>query len=303
MPDYGHPIEFGYFLLPDHGDPQGTLRLARTLDTLGYDLIGIQDHPYQAKHVDSLTLATYVLAQTKRVRVFPDVANLPLRPPLMLAKQAATLDLLSNGRFLLGLGAGGFWDAITAMDGPARTPGEAIRALDEGVDLIRAFWRERSLRTSGEFYSANGLRPGPTPTNDIPVWLGVLGPKALALTGRIGDGWVPSMPYVPPAKAVESNRRIDEAARAAGRDPSAIRRVYNLGGDISPVLEAPYSAEDTQIAGPVGHWVDVLTHLATEVGFSTFIFWGTPSRTLLRLYIEEIAPAVRERVAEVRARR
>ena len=73
--------------------------------------------------------------------------------------------------------------------------------------------------------------------------------------------------------------------------------------DISPVLEAPYSADDTQIAGPVGHWVEVLTHLATNLGFSTFIFWGTPSRTLLRLYIEEIAPAVRERVAEVRAQR
>jgi alkanesulfonate monooxygenase SsuD/methylene tetrahydromethanopterin reductase-like flavin-dependent oxidoreductase (luciferase family) len=125
----------------------------------------------------------------------------------------------------------------------------------------------------------------------------------LALTGRIGDGWVPSMPYVPPAKAIDSMAIIDAAAVEAGREPSAIRRIYNLGGDISPVQEAPYSPTDTQIAGPVDHWIEVMSHLATDVGFDTFVFWGTPSRALLRLYIEEIAPGVRDRVATIRRER
>src|SRR5690348_11505038 len=101
MPDYGHDLQFGFFLDPTSGDPAGTLALGRALDDLGYDLIGIQDHPYQPRHYDALALIAVLLGQTRRVRIFPDVANLPLRPPAMLAKQAATLDQLSGGRFEL----------------------------------------------------------------------------------------------------------------------------------------------------------------------------------------------------------
>src|SRR6266511_2780155 len=82
------------------------------------DLVGIQDHPYQRRFLDTLALIETLLAETRRVRVFPDVANLPLRPPATLAKEAASLDVLSGGRFELGLGAGAFWDAIEAMGGP-----------------------------------------------------------------------------------------------------------------------------------------------------------------------------------------
>src|SRR5581483_1923067 len=97
-----------------------TLALGHALDDLGYDLIGIQDHPYQARHYDALALIAFLLGQTERVRIFPDVANLPLRPPAMLAKQAATLDQLSGCRFELGLGAGAFWEGVRAMGGPVR---------------------------------------------------------------------------------------------------------------------------------------------------------------------------------------
>src|SRR5690606_10284196 len=116
---------------PHHGDPQGTLELAGNLDQLGYDLIGIQDHPYHRDHFDTMSLIATILAQTEQVRLFPDVANLALRPPAVLAKTAATLDQLSGGRFELGLGSGGFWDAIHAFGGPRRTPGEASDSLIE----------------------------------------------------------------------------------------------------------------------------------------------------------------------------
>ena len=134
------------------------------------------------------------------------------------------------------------------------------------------------------------------------IWLGVVGPRALRLTGELGDGWLPSMSYVPPAKAIKSNAIIDDAARAAGRNPAAIRRLYNIGGDVAPVVEAGLSDQDTQIVGPIVHWIDVLTRLAVEQGFSTFILWGVPTAPRLRMFIEEIAPAVRERVAEIRRR-
>ena len=303
MPDYGHDLQFGFFLDPTATDPPRTVEIARVLDRLGYDLIGIQDHPYQARHFDALALIGYLLGQTERVRIFPDVANLPLRPPAMLAKQAATLDLLSGGRFELGLGTGAFWEAIGAMGGPVRTPGEAVASLREAIEIVRAFWAGGSLRHAGEHYRVVGARPGPPPAHDIGIWLGVTGPRALRLTGELADGWVPSMSYVPPAKAAEGNARIDAAAREAGRDPAAIRRIYNIGGDVAPVEEAGSDPEDGQIVGPREHWATVLTRLATEQGFSTFVLWGVPTAPRLRMFIEEIAPVVRERVAAVRAAR
>ena len=300
MPDYGHDLQFGFFLDPSTGDPARTLEIARILDELGFDLIGIQDHPYQQNHFDALALMGVILGGTERIRVFPDVANLPLRPPAMLAKAAATLDQLSSGRFELGLGAGAFWDGVRAMGGPVREPKEALAALREAITVMRDFWSGRTLRHDGEIYQAVGARPGPRPAHEIGIWLGVTGPRALRLTGELADGWVPSMSYVPPAKAVESNRAIDDAARAAGRDPAAIRRIYNIGGDVAPVVEAGGSPDDTQIVGPREHWVEVLTHLAVHHGFSTFILWGVPTAPRLRMFIEEIAPAIKERVAAAR---
>jgi alkanesulfonate monooxygenase SsuD/methylene tetrahydromethanopterin reductase-like flavin-dependent oxidoreductase (luciferase family) len=300
LADYGHDLQFGFFLDPSTGHPERTLEIARILDELGYDLVGIQDHPYQQKHFDALALIGVILGQTQRIRVFPDVANLPLRPPAMLAKQAATLDQLSGGRFELGLGAGAFWSGVQAMGGPVREPKEALAALREGMTLIRDFWSGSTLRHDGDIYQAIGTRPGPTPAHEIGIWLGVTGPRALRLTGELADGWVPSMSYVPPSQAAKSNAIIDEAARAAGRDPAAIRRIYNIGGDVSPIVEAGGSDDDQQIVGPRDHWVEILTHLALDHGFSTFVLWGVPAAPRLRMFIEEIAPAVRERVAQAR---
>jgi alkanesulfonate monooxygenase SsuD/methylene tetrahydromethanopterin reductase-like flavin-dependent oxidoreductase (luciferase family) len=302
MTDYGHPLEFGFFLSPDHRDPTGTLSLARELDDLGYDLIGIQDHPYQRAHFDTMSLIGVILGQTSRVKLFPDVANLPLRPPAMLAKAAASLDQLSGGRFELGLGAGAFWDAIAAWGGPVRQPGEAVAALTEAIEIIRALWgSQRGVRYKGTYYQLEGVQPGPRPAHEIGIWLGVIGPRMLKLTGHVADGWVPSMAYVPPANAAISNAIIDEAARAAGRDPSAIRRIYNLGGELTRGAGGQTTDQDQQIVGPVEHWVEVLTHLAIDHGFSSFIFWPPPDPEAPRLFIEEVAPAVRERVAARRA--
>jgi Luciferase-like monooxygenase len=136
--DYGHRLEFGYFLTPDAGNPVGVLETARLLDALGYDLIGVQDHPYQPRHLDTSSLLAAILAQTTSVRVFAAVGNLPLRPPAVLAKAAATLDLLSGGRFELGIGAGGDLEAAQAMGAPAKTPAESLEALEEALALMRA---------------------------------------------------------------------------------------------------------------------------------------------------------------------
>ena len=138
MPDYGRDVTFGYFLIPNAADP--LLDIAREIEARGLDWIGIQDHPYQRRFVDTWTLLGAVAAVTTRVGFFPDVANLPLRPPAMMAKAAASLDVLSGGRFELGLGAGNFWDAIEAYGGPRREPRDALAALEEAILLIRLLW-------------------------------------------------------------------------------------------------------------------------------------------------------------------
>jgi alkanesulfonate monooxygenase SsuD/methylene tetrahydromethanopterin reductase-like flavin-dependent oxidoreductase (luciferase family) len=302
MADYGHQIEFGYFLAPDARDPDGVLETARLADRLGYDLLGVQDHPYQRAHLDTLSLLGVILAHTERIRVFQAVGNLPLRPPAVFAKAAATLDLLSGGRFEAGLGAGGFLEAAHAMGAPALTPGESLEALEEAVAILRASWSgARSLRFDGRHYRLDGMRPGPAPAHPIAIWLGAAKPRALALTGRAADGWfAPLMNYQPPAAAAEAQALIDSAARQAGRDPGEIRRIYNVPGAFTPAAPAPASDSDETIVGPPEHWVEVLTHLALDLGFGAFTLATPPDPDTLRTFIEDVAPQVRERVAAAR---
>jgi alkanesulfonate monooxygenase SsuD/methylene tetrahydromethanopterin reductase-like flavin-dependent oxidoreductase (luciferase family) len=297
VPDYGRPLEFGYFIEPSAERAAEVVQLAQRLEGLSYDLVGIQDHPYQRRFLDTFALVGYVLARTERIRVFTDVANLPLRPPAMLAKTAASLDALSGGRFELGLGAGSFWDAIEAMGGPRRTPREATEALAEAIDVIRLVWSGgRGLRYDGQHYRLDGVHSGPVPAHDIGIWLGVLKPKGLALAGRAADGWVPSLRYVPPAAAAAGHARIDEAARAVGRDPAGIRRAYNLNGEITEA--GPVSArDDATIVGPPRHWAETIAHFAGELGFDTFLFGGSDPAAI-EAFIGEIAPRVRQLVGD-----
>ncbi len=278
--DYGQPVRFGVFLTPDASQPQRLLELSGLADELGFDLIGVQDHPYQRRFLDTWTLLTAIAMGTKTVQVFPDVANLPLRPPAVLAKAAASLDLLSGGRLELGLGAGGAWDAIKAIGGPVRTPGESVSAVEEAIQVIRLMWSgERNVRFDGKFYQLAGVQTGPKPPHPIGIWLGAYKPRMLSLVGRAADGWVPSLGYVQPADLLEGNQRIDEAAAAAGRDPGAIRRLLNAGADVS---------------------VEMFTSLTVEHGMDTYVIGGIEDPEALRWFASDVIPAVREAVARAR---
>ncbi|MGH3507538.1 MAG: LLM class flavin-dependent oxidoreductase, partial [Nocardioidaceae bacterium] len=195
--DYGHELAFGSFLTPDAADPHAVVELGRVTELAGLDLVTIQDHPYQARHVDTWTLLAFIAASTTRVSVAPNVANLPLRPPFVLARSVATLDVLSSGRVELGLGAGAFWDAIVAAGGMRRSPGQAVEALSEAIDVIRAAWLPggETVRHEGKHYRVKGVRAGPSPAHDVEIWLGAYRPRMLRLTGRKADGWLPSQGY------------------------------------------------------------------------------------------------------------
>jgi FAD/FMN-containing dehydrogenase len=280
--DYGHPLRFGTFLTPVNAPASRPVELAVFAEQLGFDLVTFQDHPYQPSFTDAWTLLTWVAARTEKIQLAGNVLNLPLRPPAVLARAAAGLDLLSGGRLALGLGAGGFWDPIVAMGGDRLTPGQAITALGEAVDVIRGIWDEaerRPLKIEGERYRVVGAKRGPSPAHAIPIWIGALKPRALRLIGRKADGWLPSLAYLPVDAIGESNDRIDQAATAAGRDPREVVRLLNIGPDRT---------------------VAQIADLALAHGFSTFILATDDPRALER-FAAEVAPAVREVVAAHRS--
>ncbi|HET6547958.1 MAG TPA: LLM class flavin-dependent oxidoreductase [Solirubrobacter sp.] len=269
MPDYGHDLLFGTFITPQNQRPQDVVALAQLTEQAGLDLVTFQDHPYQAAFLDTWTLLTWVAAQTESVRLASNVLNLPLRPPAVLARAAASLDLLSGGRFELGLGAGGFPDPVAAMGGPRRTPGESVDALNEALDVIRAIWdvdERGGVRVDGEHYRVRGAKRGPEPAHDIQIWLGALKPRMLRLIGRKADGWLPSLMYLKDGDLESGNRTIDAAAAAAGRDPREIRRLLNV-----PAAQA--SPEE---------WAEELLPFALEHGVSAFIAMADDPGTIER---------------------
>jgi len=271
-----HPIRFGVALPPAATSLDEQLLLAQAADAAGLDLIGVMDHPYHPRYLDTLSLIGMLLARTERVHIFPDVADLPLRPPQMLAKAAASLDLLSGGRFELGLGSGGYWDAIKTFGVRPLTRAQAVDALEEAIGIIRALWSgARGIRFSGEYYRLEEAAGGPAPPHETGIWVGAQGTRLLETTGRLADGWAAPIPsYLPYERWGEAQTRIDSAARAAGRDPSAIRRLAQVAG---AVTDPPGRAWEPVGAAPIrGHaaqWADVITYLVDELRFDAVVFW------------------------------
>jgi alkanesulfonate monooxygenase SsuD/methylene tetrahydromethanopterin reductase-like flavin-dependent oxidoreductase (luciferase family) len=268
------------------------------------DLIGIEDTLSSPGFLDTFALIGNLLAKTQRMRFFPDVADLPMRPPWALAKLAASLDAMSSGRFELGLGAGGFLDRAAAMGGPARTRGESVEALEEAIEILRSFWDGQGpVDFQGRHYSVGGVDPGPAAAHPIQIWVGALKPRMLDLAGRLADGWVASYPYSAPAEIPEMRRRIDEGAARAGRDPSEIRGICNIWGEIA---DGPIRSEHQgypALVGPSSHWIESLSGYVSELGFETLVFWPTadPSDQIER-FAADVMPGVREAVTAWRPR-
>jgi alkanesulfonate monooxygenase SsuD/methylene tetrahydromethanopterin reductase-like flavin-dependent oxidoreductase (luciferase family) len=293
--DYGHELLFGTFVTPAAAAPNAVIALARATEASGLDLVSVQDHPYQPRFLDAWTLLAAIGAATERVRVFPNVANLPLRPPAVLARSVASLDLITGGRVELGLGAGAFRDAVVANGGPGREPGEAVEALEEAVEIIRALWAPGgTVRVAGKHYQVAGAKAGPAPAHDVGIWVGAYKPRLLRVTGRVADGWLPSLGYLPPERLGEANRIIDDAAAAAGRSPGDVRRLYNVNG--------AFGRGGGLLQGSPADWAEQLAELTLGEGMSAYVL-ATDEPDAIRRFGAEVAPRVRELVAAERAGR
>jgi alkanesulfonate monooxygenase SsuD/methylene tetrahydromethanopterin reductase-like flavin-dependent oxidoreductase (luciferase family) len=288
---------FGIFPVPLAADYPSIVEAVLAAERGDLDLVGIQDHPYQRRFLDTFALIADLLARTSRLTFFPDVASLPLRGPVMLAKAAASLDVMSGGRFELGLGAGIFWDAVAGMGGPRRTAGESIDALEEAIAIVRAALDgERVVRGPGPFYPIPGYPPGPPPAHRVEIWLGAYRRRGLGLTGRLADGWLPSLSYMAPDAFREATAIVDDAAVSAGRDPRSVRRIYNVGGRITDGERG-----DGPLDGPADQWIETLTHWTLDLGVDGFIFWPPDaSVATVERFAAEIVPAVRAAVAAAR---
>lgn len=298
MPDYGQPLRFGISIDPRTAGFRSALDLARRADGAGLDYLAVQDHPYQRENLDALTLVTYLLAHTEQITAVPDVANLQLRPPAMLAKAAASLAAMAGGRIQLGVGPGGVPARVASMGGAGRSGADLAAFTEEAVGILRRALRGDVVKATSPQHAITGYHAGPTPPGPVEVWVGAVQPRMLAVVGRVGEGWMcPLNVYVPPEEAARAHGLIDVAARGTGRDPSRVRRIYNVLGSIGS------SRQSRGLAGTVEVWIDALSRWAVGLGFDTFILWPEADHgAQLKLFANEVVPAVRDRVAELRGR-
>jgi alkanesulfonate monooxygenase SsuD/methylene tetrahydromethanopterin reductase-like flavin-dependent oxidoreductase (luciferase family) len=263
---------FGVFLSP-HRDNRARTDSALAAEAGGFDFVSIQDHPYVPDFLDPFTIIANLVGLTSRLRFMTDVANLPLRPAPMLAKTAASLDLLSNGRFDLGIGGGRSGPQIAGLAGPTWSPGQVVQATDEAITVLRALWQADAVASfDGSIYNLSAAHTGPAPARRIEIWLGAAGSRMLSLLGRKADGWIAPL-STPFETKPAAQHRIDTAARDAGRDPSEIHRAIQLVGhvtDTSQRVERPEAGSGGQpIHANPDQWARIITEFTTQQGFDT----------------------------------
>lgn len=291
---YGHDLQFGIFATPVAEPAEHAAGLAVVAEEAGLDLITFQDHPYNPQFLDTWTLISYAASRTNRIRLAGNVLNLPLRDPVQLARSVASLDRLSGGRIELGLGAGAFFDGIGAMGGRKLTAGQSIEALSEGINIIRSLWDSSaasSVEFEGAHYQVHAAERGPAPAHKVDIWVGAYKPRILRLTGRLADGWLPSLGYLEggPSAMTAMNAEIDAAAIAAGRQPAEIRRMLNINGRFQ-------QSERGLFQGPPEAWARQIVEIEQEYGISTLILAADDPATVA-LFGTVVAPLAREQAA------
>ena len=241
---------------------------ARRAEELGFDFVSVNDHLHgtTARH-ETWTMLAWMAAATSRIRVAPRVLAVPYRNPAVVAKMAETLDRLSQGRLILGLGGGYSDEEFESFGLGARSPRQKVDGLEEAIHIARGLWSEEKLTFDGRLYRTNGARIEPKPEHRIPIWLGTYGNRALALTGRLADGWIPTYELALPEQVPAMRDRVLAAAEREGRDPAEITAVYNLDVQVEESSEAPswvVSGSPAQLTERLLNFVDL--------GFSAFNF-------------------------------
>jgi alkanesulfonate monooxygenase SsuD/methylene tetrahydromethanopterin reductase-like flavin-dependent oxidoreductase (luciferase family) len=248
------------------------------------------DHPGgRGPSYETWTMLCWIAAATERIDIASRVLGVPFRAPALLAKMVETLDRLSGGRLILGLGGGSGDDEFRAFGLGIPSPNEKIDGLEEAVTIIRGLWSQPDFSFGGRRYSVIGATIEPRPERQIPIWLGTFGPRSLAVTGRLADGWIPSLGYAPPDEVKVMRQRVLDAAVAAGRDPSEITCAYNVEVRLDEAAESP-----SVVSGSAEEVAERLVDFI-QLGFSAFNFMlsGADQDEQAERLAREVVPAVR----------
>ena len=226
-------MKFGY-ILPNYGDRISApelVAISKTAEEAGYDSVWATDHiimptelrePYGQLLEPLVTLAS-IASATEKLRVGASCIVLAQRNPILLAKQAATLDVFSEGRVILGVGAGWAKQEFRFLNADFEGRG---KVLDESIRLMKSLWRDDLINFDGEFFHVKDALFLPKPARgDIPVWIGGNGPSAVRRTIRLGDGWHPVGPEVELfRKGAEEIRRSKKDATLSMRMTTDVRK-------------------------------------------------------------------------------
>jgi alkanesulfonate monooxygenase SsuD/methylene tetrahydromethanopterin reductase-like flavin-dependent oxidoreductase (luciferase family) len=266
--------------------------LAQLAERVGFDFVSTADHPSGDQPTyEAWTILTWMAAATERIGIASRVLSVPFRSPALVAKMAESLDRLSGGRLILGLGAGAADDELRRFGLPVPSPRDKVDGLADALRILHGVWTEPDFTHSGRIHHTDSAVFEPKAERAIPIWLGTYGNRALTLTGQLADGWIPSLGYVSRAELVVMRARIRAAAEAAGRDPDAVRSVLNL----EVALGGPDTGPDGDvIGGSAAVVVERLGELA-QLGFRSVnvqLTGGDPHHNVEQ-FGAEVLPALR----------
>jgi alkanesulfonate monooxygenase SsuD/methylene tetrahydromethanopterin reductase-like flavin-dependent oxidoreductase (luciferase family) len=267
------------------------LAQAKRAEDLGFDFVSANDHPAGTDPTFELwTMLGWIAAGTSKIRVASRVLGVPYRPPAMVAKMAESLDRLSGGRLILGMGGGYSDEEFRAFGLGVPSPRDKVDGLGEAIRIIHGLWTEPTFTFEGRLYRTHDAQLQPKPEHRIPIWLGTLGPRALEVTGRLADGWIPSFALAPPDRITGMRDRIMSAALAAGRDPDELVCVYNMEIDLGDRPDPSQSI----VSGPADQVAEQLLGFVS-LGFAAFNFIprGHEHDVQIERLAREVIPAVR----------
>jgi alkanesulfonate monooxygenase SsuD/methylene tetrahydromethanopterin reductase-like flavin-dependent oxidoreductase (luciferase family) len=283
-----NPLQFGINVPTDASDGADPVAAALRAEALGFDFVSASDHPCGTNpSFETWTMLTWIAASTSRIGIATRVLGVPYRPPAMVAKMAETLDRFSGGRLILGLGAGHSDDEFRAFGLGVPTPREKVDGLAEAISVMRGLWSEPDFTFPGRIHHTDHANLEPKPARRIPIWLGTYGPRALAVTGRLADGWIPSHGYMSREELVAMRDRILDSADASGRDPAAFTWAYNVAVQVGAVDDDPglLSGSAESVAAQLAEFV--------ALGFTTFNFMPVGGPDTAELLGNAVIPALR----------
>jgi alkanesulfonate monooxygenase SsuD/methylene tetrahydromethanopterin reductase-like flavin-dependent oxidoreductase (luciferase family) len=298
-------VLFGLGLDPGLADTPRLLPQATACDAAGLDVVSISDHPNYADRIDAYAALGMVLGATRRISGVVNLTNIGIRSAPLLARTVASLSALSDRRVILGMGAGSLWDELARLGVTPRSPAESIQAMEEAITVVRALTGGGPpVDFTGRFYQLRAADPSPDPTP--PIWTGSQGPRSLAVTGRLADGWIPAHAADWRSPQVHAWRPlIDEAAAAAGRDPSDVATVYNVGGQITDrAVPKPRDEDGRWAGGSTDQWIDELTSAVMDHDAAGFFYLPVGQHeSAIHRWIHEIVPEVRRAITSSSPRR